>query len=335
MPFSHHSHSGQFCPGHARNTLEEMLQTAMSKGMQLFALTEHMPRHDEDRYPEEIEMGTNLDNYIASHAEYFREATRLRQKYESRIDVSIGFECEWIRPESLDLIEQSLQAHHFDFFIGSVHHVHTIPIDYEQGDYLRARNVAGGSDERLFEDYFDAQYHLLQAVRPPVIGHFDLIRLKSDNPNGKLQQWSGVWQRILRNLDFIVAYGGILEINAASLRKGMSEPYPTADICKVGEPGIVHPSLELTPGSKVFLHKGGRFCLSDDSHGTDQVALHYHRLLDFVLDRVGIRELYFLTHSKQELDQPEDRRFPFTKFEVINADNFNSHSFWRRNQLEG
>lgn len=54
MPFSHHSHSGQFCPGHARDSLEDVIQTAISKKVQVFALTEHMPRHDEDRYQEEV-----------------------------------------------------------------------------------------------------------------------------------------------------------------------------------------------------------------------------------------------------------------------------------------
>lgn len=53
MPFSHHSHSGQFC-GHAENTLEEVVQTAVNKQMDLYALTEHMPREEEDLYPEEV-----------------------------------------------------------------------------------------------------------------------------------------------------------------------------------------------------------------------------------------------------------------------------------------
>ena len=53
MPFSHHSHSGEFC-GHAKNTLEEVVQTAIAKKMQVYALTEHMPREDQDLYPEEV-----------------------------------------------------------------------------------------------------------------------------------------------------------------------------------------------------------------------------------------------------------------------------------------
>ena len=54
MPFSHHSHSGQFSY-HAKNTLEEMVQKAVNKEMQTLVLTEHIPRDlDLDAYPEEV-----------------------------------------------------------------------------------------------------------------------------------------------------------------------------------------------------------------------------------------------------------------------------------------
>lgn len=53
MPFSHHSHSGQFC-SHGEDTLEVIVRTAIQKKMQTFALTEHMPREDTDLYPEEV-----------------------------------------------------------------------------------------------------------------------------------------------------------------------------------------------------------------------------------------------------------------------------------------
>ena len=54
MPFSHHSHSGQFC-NHASDKLEEVIQKAVGQRMQVFALTEHMPRNlEEDLYPGEV-----------------------------------------------------------------------------------------------------------------------------------------------------------------------------------------------------------------------------------------------------------------------------------------
>jgi histidinol-phosphatase (PHP family) len=123
--------------------------------------------------------------------------------------------------------------YHWDLFVGSVHHVHTIPIDFDRPLYDKARIAAGGSDEQLFEDYFDSQLEMLKALKPPVVGHFDLIRLQSDEPNASMSRFEGVWSKARRNLEFIASYGGILELNSSALRKGMNEPYPAVDLCKV------------------------------------------------------------------------------------------------------
>ena len=54
MPFSHHSHSGQFC-NHASDKPEDVIQEAIRQRMQTLALTEHMPRNlEEDLYPGEV-----------------------------------------------------------------------------------------------------------------------------------------------------------------------------------------------------------------------------------------------------------------------------------------
>ncbi|KAL2416837.1 putative histidinol-phosphatase [Exophiala dermatitidis] len=290
MPFSHHSHSGQFCPGHARDSLEDVILTAISKKMQVFALTEHMPRHDRDRYPEEIEAGVTFDWQLSNERAYVAEANRLRAKYHSQISLPLGFECDWIRPESLDLINQSIETYPYEFFIGSVHHVHTVPIDYDRPMYEQARDIAGGTDEQLFADYFDAQLAMLQAVKPPVVGHFDLVRLKSDHPNARFDSMQGIWTRILRNLDFIASYQGVMEVNTAALRKGLDEPYPTKAICQAA------------------LERGIQFCLSDDSHGMDQLGTNYGRVMPF-LEEVGITSLTFLQCSEGTGTQRFDR-FP-------------------------
>jgi histidinol-phosphatase (PHP family) len=55
MAFSMHSHSGQFCPGHAQDQLEDIIKHAISIGYTTIGLTEHMPRTGlEDLYPEEV-----------------------------------------------------------------------------------------------------------------------------------------------------------------------------------------------------------------------------------------------------------------------------------------
>lgn len=250
MPVSHHSHSGQFC-GHAQDTLEEVVTTAIERKMRVFALTEHMPREEQDLYPEEVSLTSRSDlafridiplqvkeNITPAILEklfddYVTEAIRLKAKFSSHMKILVGMEVDWIRPSSEHFIKELLIKYPFDLFIGSIHHVHTRPIDYDHQMYAQARDIAGGTDERIFEDYFDTQYDMLKTLHPPIVGHFDVIRLKADEPDGSLMRWEGVWHRILRNLDFIAGYGGVLELNSAALRKGMSEPYPKAEVCKV------------------------------------------------------------------------------------------------------
>ena len=56
MPYSYHSHSGQYCH-HGHGQLEDVVKEAIRKGFHAYGLTEHMPRFaDSELYPEEIEV---------------------------------------------------------------------------------------------------------------------------------------------------------------------------------------------------------------------------------------------------------------------------------------
>ncbi|KAL8674824.1 MAG: hypothetical protein Q9168_000805 [Polycauliona sp. 1 TL-2023] len=304
MPFSHHSHSGQFC-AHAQNTLEDVVKGAIAKKMHVFALTEHMPREQQDLYPEEIAGSYSDKVLIDTFRRYYHEARRLQQAYSSDIDILIGMEVDWIRPSSKVYIEDLLSEYPLELFIGSVHHVHSIPIDYSTDLFNEARSIAGGSNERLFEDYFDLQYEMLMALKPPIVGHFDLIRLKSDDPDTKFAFMEGVRHRISRNLTFIANYGGVLELNSAALRKGLKEPYPNAQI------------------SKEFLGLGGSFTISDDSHGTDQIGCRYRELLGFAKE-IGILQITYFEKGSPD----KDERFPNVTSRTTTLSRLESHPFF-------
>ena len=54
MPYSHHSHSGQFCK-HATGSLEEVVLEAIRQNFRVYGLSEHVPRYRvDDLYPEEV-----------------------------------------------------------------------------------------------------------------------------------------------------------------------------------------------------------------------------------------------------------------------------------------
>ncbi|CZR69728.1 related to histidinol-phosphatase [Phialocephala subalpina] len=275
MAFSMHSHSGQFCPGHAKDELETVIQAAIARGMITFGLTEHMPREEKDLYPEEITAGLTTAPLFPRHEAYLIEAQRLRAKYAGQINILIGFEGEYIRPSYSTLVNSFASNPCIDYFIGSVHHVHEIPIDYDKSMYAQAREAAGGTDEKLFEDYFDLQFEMLNVLKPKVVGHFDLIRLLAEDPNGDLKGMKGVWEKVERNLRLVVEQGGLLEVNSAGLRKGLKEPYPGRSICDV------------------FLGMGGKLTLSDDSHGVDHVGTNYLGMIAY-LKSLGVEEVWTL-----------------------------------------
>ncbi|KAI9749525.1 MAG: histidinolphosphatase [Lichina confinis] len=252
-----------------------MIEAAVRQGFRVFALTEHMPRdEDVDLYPEEIEASQTPADLSTTFDAYYHEARRLQEAYASQIKILIGFESDWIRPSSETLIEDLRQKYAFDLFVGSVHHLNTIAIDFDRPLYEKARHTVGGTDEDAFVAYFDAQLDMLQRLKPPIVGHFDLIRLRSDDPNVDFRTFPRVWDKIVRNLEFVVQYGGVVEINSAALRKGMHDPYPNRRIVEV------------------FIGLGGRLTLSDDSHATDQVGQNYHRLVGYLRD-LGVTEIYY------------------------------------------
>lgn len=108
-----------------------------------------------------------------------------------------------------------------------------IPIDYNSELWEKAKEACGGTDEALFAKYFDEQYDLLCQVKPLVIGHFDVIRLWAPDKMVKLSQWPSVQSKIVRNIDTVIQYGGLFELNSAAFRKGFEEAYPTSEIATV------------------------------------------------------------------------------------------------------
>lgn len=286
MPHSHHSHSGQFCK-HASGRLEDVILEAIRQGFEVYGLTEHVPRYrKEDLYPEE--RGLSLDILMQQFQNFLCEAHRLKTLYASDITILVGLETEVITSADLDNLQQLLEKHgdRIEYLVGSVHHVNSIPIDFDQQTFEKSLNslpcTGTSTDSELLRmdtflsTYLDAQYELLSRFHPEIIGHFDLCRLY--RPDLIFRDFPLAWKKLERNVQFAIGYGALFEVNAAAFRKGWQSAYPAADVMAL-----------------IMKHRG-RVALSDDSHGPHAVGLNYDRLAEY-LRRVGLGELWFLKHS--------------------------------------
>jgi len=311
MPFSFHSHSGEFCK-HASGTLEEVVQAAVRLKFRIYGLTEHVPRYRlEDRYPEEEDL--SIDDLEHQFVRFLDEGHRLKQKYKSEITLFVGAETEYIT--ELDSTRlQSLLDHHrgrIEFLVGSIHHVNAIPIDFDDATFRRAlesfspdlSSEMSEDDSRisaLLGSYLDSQYLLMQRFHPEIIGHLDLCRLY--RAKLEFRTFPGALAKLQRNIEYACGYGALFELNAAAFRKGWDSAYPGRDV------------LQIIIGS------GGKFTVSDDSHGPHAVGLNYDRLYRY-MQEVGIKELWYLANDHAP---SEGRGLQPAKFEA----NWWEDEFW-------
>ncbi|EGV63163.1 histidinol-phosphatase [Yamadazyma tenuis] len=286
---SHHSHSGSYV-SHAVDDLDSVVAKAYVMGFTQFCLTEHMPRFDSKyMYPEEIVKGYDCKTLNTIFEQYETHARRLQLEYKDKMMILVGFEVEGA---DLDHIEHAVKLKsRFDMIVGSVHHALGEPIDFDEDLWRKARDHTDSKTSReLYKRYYEMQHTMIDKLKPDVVGHFDLISLFQpqddvDPTTGKNvmnidmeTDWPEVWAQIVKNIELAASYGGLFELNSAAIRKGWATPYP--------KPVIAH----------AILDHGGRFCLSDDSHGMKQIGLNYHKVLEYVKE-LQLKEVYYLVRE--------------------------------------
>ena len=154
--------------------------------------------------------------------------------YKDQISIVIGAEIEFINKDYAQHVHHLRNVYRADYVVGSLHHVNSTPIDFSPELYAEALKQANNSLKDLYIRYFDEQYVMLQSVQPEVVGHFDLIRIFADQSIADTTLLEPeVWERAIRNIDLVVEYGGLFEINSRSWKKGLLDAYPQRDIIKV------------------------------------------------------------------------------------------------------
>jgi len=200
------------------------------------------------------------------YLDFLDAATNLQRKYRDKICLLIGIETDFVTRIDLDKTQAILdRSTDIQYVVGSVHHVAGVSIDFDKSTYLRSvehctagttgstMSIASSSklempqprnpdlvptDQQLVPflvKYLDAQYEMIEALEPEVVGHFDLCLLF--NPGYRLDGLGReeVWSRVKRNVERVVRYGGLFEANGAAIRKGWETSYPSKEVLRVSE----------------------------------------------------------------------------------------------------
>lgn len=248
----HGGHSGEYCD-HASGTLREVLEAAVSQGFSTFGVSEHAPRlGDRFLYDEERQMGWDVPKLISNFETYAEDIRKLSTEFDGRLTVLRGFEIEVVPDDRYAEVMSGYRRDlAFEYMVGSVHHVDEIIIDGPPELFQKAVDSCGGL-ENLGVAYYESVARMIEALKPEVVAHLDLIRKNA--PSNESVESARLRDAATETLEFARKHGCILDVNTAGYRKGLGSPYPA--------PWLVQTAHEMGIG----------FCFGDDSHSPGDVG---------------------------------------------------------------
>jgi histidinol-phosphatase (PHP family) len=187
----------------------------------------------------------------------------------------LGIEMDFI-PDREDRIAQLLDAHDFDYVVGSVHFLGDRAVDHDGYDVWEHE----GDAERVWRRYFETLAEAARSGLFDILAHPDLVKI-----------WGGGRPLPNRDLRFFyepaieaIAESGIaVEVSTAGWRKPVDELYPSDSF------------------AAMCVDAGAVFALSSDAHRPEHVGYAYDRAVE-AMRGWGVNELAVFEHRERRLE---------------------------------
>lgn len=202
---------------------------------------------------------------LDAYCEFVRQCTDLR----------LGIEADFVA-SSEDRMANLLQAHDFDYVVGSVHFLREDSLDTEDHSVWDR----GHSAEEIWSRYFHTLAAAARSGLFDILAHPDLVKVWGPDrptPAGDLRRYYEP------AIEAIAETGIAVEVSTAGLRKRTRELYPARAF------------LEMC------VEAGAPVALSSDAHRPEDVGADYDRALE-LLDAVGIGELCVFERRARRLE---------------------------------
>lgn len=241
-----------------KSTLREMAEGALRAGLTSLGFSLHSP------LPFANEWAAREEQVSA----FFREAEAVRREMEGRLRIHIGVEFD---------AESRMDLSHFDYVIGSLHHIHCgesiLAVDESAA---RNREIAAyfGSPDAAAVAYFAQYDRLAENPEVDVVGHFDLFT-KFNEQDALFDLSSPVCLAAAEQaMKKLVAAGKIFEINTGAISRGYrTEPYPAEILLKM------------------LCRMGGRITLNSDAHSAENLGFRFAEAI-ILAKECGFTELW-------------------------------------------
>jgi histidinol-phosphatase (PHP family) len=234
--------------------VERYTAAAEAVGIGELGVSEHIHRFTESLtiwdHPFWIQ---NAKDDLAAYCE-FVESTPLR----------LGIEMDYVAGRE-DRIANVLDAHHFDYVVGSVHFVRNGAVDDDVYDIWES--VA--DPDRVWKLYFDTLAEAIGTGLYDIAAHPDLVKLWGEARPAPTRDPRFFYEPAVAA---IADTGTAVEFSTAGWRKPVAEQYPSrafAEMC---------------------IDAGAAFALSSDAHTPEQIGFEYERAVATLGDW-GVTEL--------------------------------------------
>lgn len=245
--FDYHMHTS--FSADSRADMQEMIETAIAKGLTEICFTEHI---DYDYPDDTIVFDLDYDAYTETIERY-------KKQFQNDITIKKGVELG-IQPHLFERYDALMAKTSFDFVICSMHTVENKSLHY--GEIFEGRTL-----DEAFAVYYDEFYHCLQHFKDyNVLGHVDLIKryAKETTPNLFHDELAEIF-------DLIIPEGKGIELNTSGTRYGLSHNLASPDV------------LQL------YKDRGGEIItLGSDAHRPSEIAHEFRESLD-LLQSIGFK----------------------------------------------
>lgn len=220
---------------HATGTMDEYIQEAIAKGINIYGFSEHAPmKNFEDGYRLVLE----------KKAFYEKSVLSLKEKYKNQIEILLGYEVDFIEG---DFVLDEIKKADVDYLIGSVHYLNDWGFD--NPEFIK--EYENRDIDKIWQDYFYAIEQMAKTQNFDIVGHLDLIKVFKFLPKKDIKQIASDALKAIKKSNMTI------EINSAGFRKPIKEQYPSKQI------------LELAYDLNIDI------TFSSDAHAVEQIGFRY------------------------------------------------------------
>jgi len=212
-------HNHTILCNHSQGSLDEFIQKAIQKGINVYGFSDHAPMNFDKKYRMSFEEMDIYENWIDN----------LKKKY-SQIKILKGYEVDFT-----PMVDKKVLERKVDYLIGSIHFLDNWGFD--NPEFLATWNERDIDD--IYKEYFNLVVQLAESKMFDIVGHLDLIKVFNFKPNEDIKVLAK------EAIEAIADNHLVVEINTAGIRKAVNEPYPSITLLEM----IKQKNIDITFGS--------------------------------------------------------------------------------------